>query len=110
MPWPLSAQAAHSLEPGRGAASGAGLANRLAIAGRELSSLGARCADVRPAPYVLIRFQAIQARDVRTPRTVVAVASEDASIADYYVTARDHSFSRIPVYDESKDHVTGYLL
>ncbi len=45
-----------------------------------------------------------------TPRTVVAVASEDASIADYYVTARDHSFSRIPVYDESKDHVTDYVL
>ncbi len=58
----------------------------------------------------LIRFQTIQARDVMTPRTVVAVASENERIADYYVTAKGHSFSRIPVHDESKDHVTGYVL
>ena len=58
----------------------------------------------------LIRFQTIQARDVMTPRTVVAVASESESIADYYVKAKSHSFSRIPVYDESKDHITGYVL
>ena len=35
----------------------------------------------------MIRFQTIEARDVMTPRTVVAVASENESIADYYDTA-----------------------
>ena len=58
----------------------------------------------------LIRFQAIQSRDVMTPRTVVTVASQNESIADYYAKARSHSFSRIPVYDESKDHITGYVM
>ena len=58
----------------------------------------------------LLRFQKIEVRDVMTPRTVVAVASENASIADYYEAAKSHSFSRIPVYDESKDHITGYVL
>ncbi|MDE2652515.1 MAG: hemolysin family protein [Gemmatimonadota bacterium] len=58
----------------------------------------------------LIRFQAIQSRDVMTPRTVVTVASQNEPIADYYTKARSHSFSRIPVHDESKDHITGYVM
>ena len=58
----------------------------------------------------LIRFQTIQARDVMTPRTVVAMASERESIADYYGSAKRQHFSRIPLYNESKDHVTGYVL
>ena len=58
----------------------------------------------------LIRFQTIQARDVMTPRTVVAMASERVSIADYYGSAKRQHFSRIPLYNESKDHVTGYVL
>ena len=58
----------------------------------------------------LIRFQTIEARDVMTPRTVVAVASENESIADYYGKAKSQPFSRIPVYGDSKDHITGYLL
>ena len=58
----------------------------------------------------LIRFQTIQVGDVMTPRTVVEVASEDASISEYYREATSLPFSRIPVCDESKDHITGYVL
>ena len=58
----------------------------------------------------LIRFQTIEVGDVMTPRTVVEVASEDVSIAEYYEMAKSQPFSRIPVYDESKDHITGYVL
>ena len=58
----------------------------------------------------LIRFQTIEVRDVMTPRTVVEMASEDESIAEYYDKAKGQPFSRIPVYDESKDHITGYVL
>ena len=58
----------------------------------------------------LIRFQTIQVRDVMTPRTVVMAAPESDSIAGYYHMAKGHVFSRIPVHDESKDHVTGYVL
>ena len=58
----------------------------------------------------LIRFQSIQTRDVMTPRTVVAMAPEGESIAAYYGNAKRQHFSRIPLYNESKDHVTGYVM
>ena len=58
----------------------------------------------------LIRFQSIQVGDVMTPRTVVEVAAQDQSIAEYYKGARRSPFSRIPVHDETKDHITGYVL
>ncbi len=58
----------------------------------------------------LIRFQSIQVGDVMTPRTVVAVAAQDESIAEYYKVVKSLPFSRIPVHDESKDHITGYVL
>ena len=58
----------------------------------------------------LIRFQTIQVGDVMTPRTVVEVAAEDETIAEYYKVVKDLPFSRIPVHAESKDHITGYVL
>ncbi len=58
----------------------------------------------------LIRFQSIQVRDVMTPRTVVSLASEDESIADYYGNAKQQWFSRIPLFRDSIDHITGYVL
>ena len=58
----------------------------------------------------LIRFQSIQARDVMTPRTVVALASETETIAEYYGNAKRQRFSRIPLYNDSIDHITGYVL
>ena len=58
----------------------------------------------------LIRFQTIQVRDVMTPRTVVSLASESESIAEYYGNANLQRFSRIPLYSGSIDHITGYVL
>ena len=58
----------------------------------------------------LIRFQSIEARDVMTPRTVVAVASQTETIAEYYGNAKRQRFSRIPVYNDSIDHITGYVM
>ena len=58
----------------------------------------------------MIQFQEIQVGDVMTPRTVVSVVSETEVIADYFDTVKNESFSRIPVYGETKDHITGYVL
>ncbi len=58
----------------------------------------------------MIRFQNVQARDVMTPRTVVAAASEDETIAAYYAQAKRQRFSRMPTFGESIDHITGYVL
>ncbi len=58
----------------------------------------------------LLRFKTVEARDVMTPRTVVAVASESETIETYYAQAKRQRFSRIPTFSESKDHITGYVM
>ena len=59
----------------------------------------------------LIRFQTIEVRDVMTPRTVVALASQTETIAEHYGNAkRMQRFSRIPLYNDSIDYITGYVL
>ncbi len=60
----------------------------------------------------MVRFQSIQARDVMTPRTVVSLAPENQRISDYYQNAKTQHqwFSRIPLFLDSIDHVTGYML
>lgn len=58
----------------------------------------------------LLRFESVQVRDVMTPRTVVAVAPEESSIEGYFAQAKRQRFSRVPTINDSKDHITGYVL
>lgn len=59
----------------------------------------------------LLRFQSVQARDVMTPRTVVAAAAEEETVANFYRGGRRQRFSRFPTYHKgSIDRVTGYVL
>jgi len=58
----------------------------------------------------MIRFQSIQVRDIMTPRTVIINSHEDVTLADFHEQYPDLRFSRIPLYRESIDHVTGYIL
>ena len=59
----------------------------------------------------LLRFTSVQTRDVMTPRTVVAGAPEEQSIAEFYNRGRRQRFSRFPTFQsQSMDHITGYVL
>jgi CBS domain containing-hemolysin-like protein len=59
----------------------------------------------------LLQFESVQARDVMTPRTVVAAASEAQTMREVYEAGRSLRFSRIPTYHQgSKDQITGYVL
>ena len=58
----------------------------------------------------LLRFDDVLVSDVMTPRTVVAAVSEELTIADYYDQAKRLRFSRLPTYNQSKDHITGYVM
>lgn len=58
----------------------------------------------------LLKFNRITAKDVMTPRTVVRMADRDQSIKDYYDSRKELPFSRIPVYSENSDNVTGFVL
>ena len=58
----------------------------------------------------LLRFNTIRTKDVMTPRTVVKAASQEQSIHDFYKSNKTLRFSRIPVYDNAKDEITGFIL
>ena len=58
----------------------------------------------------LLKFDKINVKDVMTPRTVVVAANEDMSIQDFHNQHEDLWFSRIPLYGETQDLVTGYFL
>lgn len=58
----------------------------------------------------LLRFDEVMVKDIMTPRTVMKIASEDLSIQEYYDDNQKMRFSRIPVYSEKEDHITGFVL
>lgn len=58
----------------------------------------------------LLRFNTIFAKDVMTPRTVIIAADQNASIREFHDAHPDVRFSRIPLYEQSVDHITGYAL
>ena len=58
----------------------------------------------------LLRFKTILSKNVMTPRTVIVASDQQQSIQDFHNTHPNLRFSRIPVYDTSADHITGYVL
>lgn len=57
----------------------------------------------------LFQFSATKVEDIMTPRTVMQSSQEDVSIKSFHETT-EIQFSRIPVYEEDIDHITGYVL
>jgi len=58
----------------------------------------------------LLRFESVRARDVMTPRTVVIAADENQTIGTFNAQSAALRVSRIPVYDGTIDHVTGFVI
>ncbi len=58
----------------------------------------------------LLNFKAVQAKDIMTPRSVLKIASEDQSVSDFFEENKNLRFSRIPVYANNPDNITGYVL
>lgn len=57
----------------------------------------------------MIAFQNIKVRDIMTPRTVVVAAQHHLTVNDVYSNDNFLQFSRIPVYDQNRDNVLGYI-
>lgn len=58
----------------------------------------------------LINLDDVLASDAMTPRVVAAVAKESMKVKEFY---KDNSYlhhSRIPVYSDNPDYITGYVL
>lgn len=58
----------------------------------------------------LFRFPELCAEDIMTPSTVVFALQQDLSVAEVLNQHADISFSRIPIYGENRDDVTGFVL
>lgn len=58
----------------------------------------------------LIRFNKIIVRSIMTPRTVMVTANEDQTISAFQETVGEIKVSRIPVFKESIDNITGFVL
>lgn len=58
----------------------------------------------------LLRFEEVSVRDIMTPRTVMVSASEQTTLMDFYQKNQPLRFSRIPIYGESTDDITGLVL
>jgi CBS domain containing-hemolysin-like protein len=58
----------------------------------------------------LFRLPSLKVQDIMTPRTVVIAFPEDLSVAEAYAERPDLPVSRVPIYDDSIDHVTGFVL
>ncbi len=58
----------------------------------------------------LLKFDEILAKDVMTPRTVMKIAPENKTIKAFYDENPKLRFSRIPIYKEQVDSITGFVL
>lgn len=58
----------------------------------------------------LLTFKEVLTKDVMTPRTVMKTANASTSVATFFKENQDLRFSRIPIYDDNVDHITGIVL
>ena len=58
----------------------------------------------------VIKLDDVKAYDVMTPRVVAAVAPENMSLKAFYKEDEYSHFSRIPIYADDPEFITGYVL
>ena len=58
----------------------------------------------------LLSFKEVLVRNIMTPRTVLKTADEEQSIQEFFTENPNLRFSRIPIYGENPDNITGYFL
>ncbi len=58
----------------------------------------------------LIRLSNVTAHEIMTPSVVVEEASEDLTVKEMFARKEFNTYSRIPVYKEDEEYVTGYVL
>ena len=58
----------------------------------------------------IIKLDDVKAYEAMTPRVVCSVAPESMTLKEYFDTDAFEHHSRIPVYAESPEYITGYIL
>jgi len=79
-----------------------------------LADIGAQAGQLDPKESRILtnlfRFPELCAGDIMTPSTVVFAQQQDLTAHDVLEKHYEISFSRIPIYDENRDDVTGFVL
>jgi len=57
----------------------------------------------------ILKLKNFKVKEIMTPRVVVAVADEELPLRDFLKNKDYLRFSRIPVYSENDEHITGYV-
>ncbi|MEM1325798.1 MAG: hemolysin family protein [Bacteroidota bacterium] len=58
----------------------------------------------------LLQLEKLVVRDIMTPRTVMSILDESDTLMEYYKDHPKMRFSRIPVYKDTPDNITGLIL
>jgi CBS domain containing-hemolysin-like protein len=58
----------------------------------------------------LFKLSSKTLHEIMTPRTVAITASENMKLKEFYANQMHRIYSRIPVYDENPDFITGFVL
>lgn len=58
----------------------------------------------------LIKLKNIMIEEIMTPRVVVVVANENLTLKEFLENDKYLHFTRIPVFNDSKDNITGFVL
>ena len=55
-------------------------------------------------------FDKLRTKDIMTPRIVVFACEENMQVQEFYYKNKDLRFSRIPLYEETIDKISAYVL
>jgi CBS domain containing-hemolysin-like protein len=58
----------------------------------------------------LLRFESLKVTDIMTPRTVISAVSQEMGVCESLGQISKSPFSRLPIYSEQLDNVTGFIL
>jgi len=58
----------------------------------------------------LLKLKNVRVKEIMTPRVVVAAAEENLTLKEFLESKDYLSFSRIPVYSENDENITGYVI
>jgi len=58
----------------------------------------------------VLRLEAVTVSDVMTPRTVVAMLPAETTVSAFLASEEIEPYSRIPVYEGTRDNVVGYVM
>ncbi len=79
-----------------------------------LASVGEETGHMDPLESRIIRnllaFGAIKTEDIMTPRSVIFALEQTDTIAEVFAKRPKLNFSRIPIYNEEFDDITGFIL